>query len=778
MTKDIEVIHNCTFWKLISENYITIPMMQRDYAQGRAENKNGKIFQIRNNFLDAIIEAVENEAKSKNLDLVYGNKKHLDGFVPIDGQQRLTTLFLLHWYLAMRSSNLKNFEIIFTKFSYKTRTSSKDFCEAIAKSEFSIKDNDILSKKISNSPWFALSWIIDPTIKSMLVVLDAIHLKMKGKNHSEFWMKLVNSERPPLTFQFFNMGYSGFPDSLYIKMNARGKQLTEFENFKAWFEEFIHPIVHDDKTNEIANKFDNQWTDLFWKYRDAEKIDAQFINFINGIAFVNNILWTESNLIKTNPVQDEYGTLNDLYTENRDQALKYLRENEQYIAKDVYRSSFDTLDKIEVLETSLDNLCKNESIINPLLEEVGFWELNTSLFSQFITKTKEHKGISVFYAILRFLNKLHQLDDENSKVQFKRFMRVIRNIVENATIDSNDSTKGALILIKELAENSVDIYLFLSRSEIKSGFAKDQVAEEVRKAKLIIENSNYEWEQAIITAESHKLLKGRIGFLLDYVEPFEGQEKINKFIKYIRIANEFFAVEIVNKNLSDNSIDELNNSWLTRAILTCGEYSNIWSFGFKTNWKDILKQNKNETISLFFKNVETYITAEPFAMLTAKKFIDNWLVENEHSEKKWIYYFIKYEDMTQPGWEGYNNYVRLSESDKNTHIRILTKSRMSSYNFNPYIKTLGKKLCLDSLGYTTGYEKSVLSFDDFEINIHPNEYSWIIEFKENVDIEVKKLRLENYALVEDENNGHRFTITTPINADLIEFGVEVVELLN
>lgn len=32
-----------------------------------------------------------------NLDFIYGN---LDGdtFLPLDGQQRLTTLFLLHWY--------------------------------------------------------------------------------------------------------------------------------------------------------------------------------------------------------------------------------------------------------------------------------------------------------------------------------------------------------------------------------------------------------------------------------------------------------------------------------------------------------------------------------------------------------------------------------------------------------------------------------------------------------------------------------------------------------
>ncbi len=486
-----------------------------------------------------------------------------------------------------------------------------------------------------------------------------------------------------------------------------------------------------------------------------------------------------SNLIKTNPVQGGYEILNKEYIENRAKALKYLRENDEYISKKVYGSCFDTIEKVLFLETSLDNLCHNLNTINQSLNEVGFWEEDTSLFSKFITKTKEHKEISIFYAVLIFLNKSNNLDDENSKVQFKRFMRVVRNIVENATIDSNETTSGALALIKELSENCNDIYSFLSKGELKSGFAKEQIAEEVIKAKLIIDNTNYEWEQAIIDAESHKLLKGRIGFLLDFVEQFEASEKINKFKNYTTIANDFFGLEVVNKNLSDKSIEELNNSWLTRILLTCGEYSNGWpaSFGYNTDWKDILEENKNSTISLFFNKVEAHITPEPFAMSITKILIDNWLSQYEYSEKNWIYYFIKYDDMTQPDRLGYNKYFKWTD----TNIRILTKSRMSSYNFNPYIHTLGKKLGIklgiSGLEYTTGNGESILSFDDFIIDIHPKEYSWIIEFKENTDVEAMKLKLENYPLVKDEKNDRKFTVTTPVNMDLIEFGVKVFELL-
>ena len=38
-----------------------------------------------------------------------------------------------------------------------------------------------LSKTIQNSPWFFMSWINDPTIQSMLTMLDAVHRKFFNK---------------------------------------------------------------------------------------------------------------------------------------------------------------------------------------------------------------------------------------------------------------------------------------------------------------------------------------------------------------------------------------------------------------------------------------------------------------------------------------------------------------------------------------------------------------------------------------------------------------------
>ena len=232
-----------TFWKLLDENIIEIPIIQRDYAQGRTDEK-----RIRDKFLDALCEVIADETKSINLDFVYGeikkegeNKK----LTPLDGQQRLTTLFLLHWYLATKENRLSEASKKLQKFTYETRVSSREFCKALTTNKIDLLDIDNfidekdkkLSKLIEDKNWFFKSWKKDPTIKSMLNMLDAIHEKFKNSN--DLFDKLICENNPPITFDFLPLNDFNLTDELYIKMNARGKPLTEFENFKSNFVELL-----------------------------------------------------------------------------------------------------------------------------------------------------------------------------------------------------------------------------------------------------------------------------------------------------------------------------------------------------------------------------------------------------------------------------------------------------------------------------------------------------------------------------------------------------------
>ena len=85
---------------------IEIPLVQRDYAQGR---KGEGVSRIREDFINALCGTLLPSAPAIDLDFIFGDVDEAPGenqgkFYPLDGQQRLTALFLLHCYLAWRAA--------------------------------------------------------------------------------------------------------------------------------------------------------------------------------------------------------------------------------------------------------------------------------------------------------------------------------------------------------------------------------------------------------------------------------------------------------------------------------------------------------------------------------------------------------------------------------------------------------------------------------------------------------------------------------------------------
>ncbi len=239
---------------------IVIPQIQRDYAQGR---KNVNVTKIRSSFLSVLYNALCCDKPAK-LDFIYGDISNGE-MTPLDGQQRLTTLFLLHWYIA-KHENKEDIECL-SKFSYQTRFSSRDFCQNLIEYQPDFS-KDSLSLDIKDQSWFVSSWSNDPTIDSMLVMIDAIHARFKDSGN--LWGKLT-AQDAPISFYFLPIKDMGLTDSLYIKMNSRGKALTLFEHFKAHFEKVIES-VDKDLYEEFTHNIYNYWTDLLWKYLGGKNI--------------------------------------------------------------------------------------------------------------------------------------------------------------------------------------------------------------------------------------------------------------------------------------------------------------------------------------------------------------------------------------------------------------------------------------------------------------------------------------------------------------------------
>ena len=88
-------------------------------------------------------------------------------------------------------------------------------------------------------------WRLDPTIQSALTMLDAMHERFRKS--TGLYGRLVDRDRPAITFQLLQLEHFGLSDDLYIKINARGKPLTAFETFKARFEELLTTLYSTER---------------------------------------------------------------------------------------------------------------------------------------------------------------------------------------------------------------------------------------------------------------------------------------------------------------------------------------------------------------------------------------------------------------------------------------------------------------------------------------------------------------------------------------------------
>jgi hypothetical protein len=570
-----------TFFGLFDEvNSIEIPILQRDYAQGRTEEN-----EVRTLFLRSLCKALtiaDNTARQPlDLDFVYGNYEDSDNkvFSVLDGQQRLTTLFLLHWYLAVENDRLADFRAQFvtpdgrSRFTYKTRPSTTDFFNALMIKDFAISSGRV-SEQVCDSQWFYLSWKQDPTVQACLCMLEAIQDMFTGKAEGLF-EKLSNVDNPYITFQFLNLHSFGLSDELYIKMNARGKPLTVFENFKAKFEQFIqsydqpwpdYQLAFRDGTIDgydyFIHKIDTDWADLFWPYRNSYSADNTFddelMNFFRLIIAYQFLLSNEDYPLRLAKAKsDIFAPLGRL------QVLTLSKYEElNCFNQDLIISLIEVLDLVYS-----DGLVDNK--ISPYLNDQYYYS-EEKTFQKVIANTASYDDKLRFFAFYIYLAKQKEPSELSS------WMRVIYNLIENTIINTSDEFYKALFAINEISKIDTPILVTLKGNYELSGFTGAQILEEKIKAHLLLKSP--EWNEAIIKAEKHPFFDGQIGFILNFAgilafyreyENCDWGDELDKqyfshFIKYAHSAGKVFSLI----SFSSSTIDYL---W-ERAVLSKGIY--------------------------------------------------------------------------------------------------------------------------------------------------------------------------------------------------------------
>ncbi len=615
-----------SFYELLEKYKVKIPIIQRDYAQGRKKNT-----VICENFLRTLKDSII-AGKTINLDFIYGNVEG-DTFFPLDGQQRLTTLFLLHWYAFSMKGNACTGREILKNFSYETRMSSRRFCDALIENYISVDPDDkTVSEQIRDAKWFFISWENDSTINAMLRAMDSIHSIFKDMN--DLCESLVNKKN--VIFHLLILENFGLSDDLYIKMNARGKLLTPFENLKAEIQDKSLKCGWENEkieTEKFSYKIDGRWTDFLWNnFRSNDSVDNAHMNFITAIVMAR---LSTGQLLKGTERIDTIRRLNE---NNSD------RELIKYIDKETFDYIYDSY---EMYCTLFDSLS-----IPPL--DIVMWrhEPDISIISQiFVGNNTSYTHKILFLAQTEYLFKNPIIDRD----KFIEWMRVIRNIVSRADITpdgkrndiirSPEAFNGAVNLINELSAGCGDIYDHLANNTVSSFFAREQVKEEIIKAKLI--KTSPENKELIFNTEDNELLRGRIIFALECAGYVSEVKDIDfSLLKKIQAV---FA-EYFNKDLDNCSLefDKLRRSMLTIEVNGAYRFYNYWWSYWYAGEADKRK------LFPIYREIEYFIGLSEYkpyfkelVMLLINKSYDDIISEFKKPEnmENWQFRLIKEEDL-------------------------------------------------------------------------------------------------------------------------------------
>lgn len=683
-----------TFWQLVTSKIIRIPIIQRDYAQGRTDHR---VKGVRNKFLQALHGAVSGK-KTLLLDFVYGEDEK-GSFVPFDGQQRLTTLFLLHWYAVAREKKLTGHTAqahYLKNFRYEVRDGARLFGQKLVECPcptdhpvilpYDEAKPQALSEFIKDQSWFRPNWVHDPTIMGMLTMLDAIH----GQFHAmqNLWDRLVEERNPPVSFFFEQLkGLGSSAEDIFIKMNARGKQLTDFEHFKAQFLDHLTTVLDPKKVNEIALKLDNEWMDVFWFLfaRDADVEDKAAVAdacFSRYFAYASDVL---NGLPRKTAGKEAPEIQPDDLFECIRSALDPGRE--KLCPEGNLHFLIASLDKLHELFKASDNnygigayfdthfaAASPESL--PISGKISLFGKMTNLFTLCCENSLSHANRFMLTGCLLALT---------SGLEYHataRRLRILRNILEHSSSElveayNADQIRGVYSLVVK------------GQIEVKSRFNRRQIEEEIAKNDFRSKFPNDSTlHDALDYLEDHPLLRGRLaifsqkdhageGFCFERQTVFQGKR--------------FFELAF---GKTPVTYDTLVKGWLSQDdyALRGGARRYLGSQNaakrqdiFATPDQEGFPHVRSAVQSLAVKTAVAKNSADLERMVNS--IADIWAEEQQaKGQMDWRYYFVKY-PMMRPDYSETQGFYHWGYGPKSFKQLQLSRTTRRSWHWSPFLWT-------------------------------------------------------------------------------------------
>lgn len=486
-------------------NQVEIPLLQRDYAQGRLDAKSQDLNSKGANFIKVLFDALHS-GEGLRMDIIYGSIKD-NTFIPLDGQQRLSTLWLLHWYLAQWEGKGQDYAEWLKKFTYATRDTARDFCKRLCKLQLTrdelAKPSDYFGERI----WFTSEYHYDPTVQAMLNMLDAIACEVRERGAVD----LEQLER--LQFRSFDIGKYQLTDDLYIKMNKRGKQLEGIENLKADFVGYLKEQGHDFSSDDSYDrKLDHAWADMAWGKKANDGFDLRYLRLFNHYFY--NLWIINNNYPNVDKIPDQ---------------LKWYFTGGEYRGFEAYKELLEEEGRLERMVSFFDFLTTDEG---PIFSKalLSPWDESQDPSYPYLIDKEEpamRERVALYALMLYFDNS--STDNPDRLKRYEEWMRIVWNLIADPRLRSYSVQKHYMHLLKALApkaEHIEEYLLEMNVSEIEIEYKP--TSKEAKRLKLEQEKKRLKLEQeklrylqsypqrreALHKAERIPCLQGQVDFLL------------------------------------------------------------------------------------------------------------------------------------------------------------------------------------------------------------------------------------------------------------------------
>lgn len=258
------------------DNKIVIPDLQRDYCWGDSayiEHEKSQKELVSGFVGDYLLTSFKEKSSIGNdlmLGLVYGYEEPINCFNICDGQQRITTLFLLLGMINRYcDGEFNDFIISSTEMQddyephllYSIRESTLYFMSDLSL-HFFIKNSIPCVSLIKKSNWYFDEYERDASIQSMLAALETIEKILVNENtidYKTFGYFLLNN----LKMIYYDMENRARGEETYIVINTTGEPLSSTENIK--------PILLGNiSDNKVYNEQWEEREDWFWQNRGRD----------------------------------------------------------------------------------------------------------------------------------------------------------------------------------------------------------------------------------------------------------------------------------------------------------------------------------------------------------------------------------------------------------------------------------------------------------------------------------------------------------------------------